>query len=148
MMDFPSLIANLETDEGFRGYLYDDANGHKIGPGVIVRGHPTCGYGFALDVSPLTQSEALGILSSRATDAYNTLLVAAPWVAELSEPRQRALANMAYNLGVTGLLKFDTFMALMQKGNFADAADDLTKTVWAGQVGARARRIQSLIENG
>lgn len=148
MTDLSLLIFDLETDEGFRGRPYDDATGQNIGPGSKVVGHITVGYGFALDVSPLTQSEALTILSGRATDAFNTLLIAAPWISDLSEPRQRAMTNMAYNLGVAGLLKFNTFMRLMQEGAFAQAANDLAGTTWASQVGTRAQRIQTLIQNG
>lgn len=142
------LVSDLQRDEGWRASIYDDANGQPIKPGVTVHGHPTIAWGFALDVAPLTQTEALPILTSRAAAAMNGLISAASWVASLSEPRQRALGNMAYNLGITGLMKFDNFMGLMQRGDFEEAADDLATTAWYGQVGGRAKRIQTLIKNG
>lgn len=148
MTDMAQLVADLQRDEGWRPFLYDDASGTPIKAGVIVRGHPTIGFGFALDIAPLTQAECLPILTGRATSAAQTLLHAAPWIADLSEPRQRALSNMAYNLGVTGLLKFDTFLGLMQQGKFDQAANDLEGTPWYQETGERALRIVALIRTG
>lgn len=142
------LVSDLQRDEGWRGYLYDDATGKKIVPGAMVQGHPTCGWGFALDVAPLTQAEAAPILAARALAVVSGLLAAIPWMASLSEPRQRAMNNMAYNLGVAGLLKFDTFLSLMEQGKFDEAADDLEGTAWYSQVGDRSKRIGSIIRSG
>jgi len=147
-MNLVALVADLQRDEGWSGYLYDDATGQKIGPGSSVKGHPTVGYGFALDVSPLTMSEAEPILSGRAQAAWDYLLAAIPWAANLSEPRQRALANMAYQLGTSGLLEFKEFLALLEKGQYEVAAKDLATTLWFKQSGDRAPRIQALIRNG
>lgn len=148
MTDISLLVSDLQRDEGFREYLYDDETGNKIVPGIRIQGHPTAAFGFALDVAPLTQTESLPILTSRASTAVSGLLAALPWIASLSEPRQRALANMAYNLGVHGVLKFTQFLAFMQTGEFDKAADDLALTPWASQVGARAVRIIATIRTG
>jgi len=147
-MDLVALVSDLQRDEGWSGYLYDDATGQKIGPGSNVRGNPTIGWGFALNVSPLTMSEAEPILSRRAEAAWNYFLAGAPWASSLSEPRQRALANMSYQIGAAGLLKFTNFLSLLESGKFNDAADDLETTPWFRQSGDRAKRIQALIRNG
>lgn len=148
LTDISLLVSDLQQDEGFRANLYDDATGAPIHPGSIIKGHPTAGFGFALDVAPLTRAESLPILTSRATAAMNGLIAAAPWVANLAPARQRALGNMAYNLGVTGLLKFILFLSLMQAGKFDQAADDLETTPWFTQVGARGVRIVAMIRAG
>ena len=147
-MDQDKLISDLQRDEGWRSYLYDDANGRPIVSGYTVHGHPTIGFGFALDVSPLTQAEAMPILESRSANMWQSLRVAEPWVDNLPEPVQRALGNMVYNMGITTLLKFNTFLGMLRQGNYAGAADDLSTTAWFGQVGARAARIQDLIRSG
>lgn len=148
MTDISLLVSDLQRDEDWRGFLYDDATGGKIGPGSFVRGNPTIGYGFALNVAPLTQSESLPILNVRAQAVIANLLIALPWMISLSEPRQRALNNMAYNMGVAGLSKFGAFLGLMKQGKFADAADDLQKTAWYSQVGDRSKRIAAVIRTG
>lgn len=148
MTDLTLLVSDLQRDEGWRSYLYDDATGGKIGPGSFVHGNPTIGYGFALNVAPFTIEEATPILRGRASAVIAALAVALPWMGGLSEPRQRALGNMAYNMGVAGLLKFDTFLGLMKQGKFGEAADDLEKTAWYSQVGDRAKRIVQIIRTG
>lgn len=148
MTDLMLLVSDLQRDEGWRSYLYDDATGGKIGPGSFVRGNPTIGYGFALNVAPFTTEEALSILRGRASAVVAALVAALPWMDILSEPRQRALGNMAYNMGAAGLQKFDTFLGLMKQGQFGEAADDLEKTAWYSQVGDRAKRIVEIIRTG
>lgn len=148
MTDLALLVSDLQRDEGWSGHIYDDATGAKIGPGSRVLGHPTAAWGFALDVAPLTQVEALPILQGRALALINSLTAAMPWISALSEPRQRSLANMAYNLGVAGLGKFTQFLGFMQAGQFDQAAADLAQTPWAKQVGDRATRIIATIRTG
>ena len=148
MTNIVQLVADLQTDEGWVNFLYDDANGKPVVPGYTLIGHPTAAYGFALDVAPLTQQEALPILNSRAAAVVNNLTAAIPWISTLSEPRQRALGNMAYNLGVAGLETFTTFLGMVQAGDFDGAAADLLQTKWAGEVGARAKQVATLIREG
>lgn len=145
-MDLGKLISDLQADEGWRPYLYDDANGKRIVPGYTVIGHPTAAWGFALDVSPLTQSEAMPILESRASKKWSEVQALIPWVGVLPENIQRALCNMAYQMGSAGLMKFNTFLSLLQAGKYTEAADDLEGTAWYRQSGERGPRIQALIK--
>jgi lysozyme len=142
------IVQDLTVDEGFRFFAYDDANGKAVVPGYTMKGHITAGYGFALDVAPLTKEESLPILTSRVTAVVNSLLVDMPWISTLSEPRQRALSNMAYNMGVHGEEQFTQFLAFMKAGQFEEAADDLETTLWFKQVGARGQRVVDLIRKG
>lgn len=153
MTDLAKLVADLQPEEGFkrlggRPVLYDDATGAAIVPGYRLVGHPTAGYGFALDVSPLTEAESLPILASRAAAVDAKIQGDLPWVRDLDEPRQRALSDMAYNLGAHGLEKFATFLGLVRGRSFDAAADDLAATAWAKEVGSRAVRIAKIIRTG
>lgn len=140
------LLADLETCEGFRPYLYDDANGKPLVKGSTIIGNPTVGIGWCPSTLPIPHDKAQVILGWQADDVWGTLIHAASWIGGLSEPRQRALANMAFQLGVTGLLKFNVFIGLMQQGRYAEAADDLATTLWFKQSGNRGPRIQQLIK--
>lgn len=153
MTDIALLVQNLQDDEGFKliggkPCLYDDKTGKPIVPGYMLVGHPTAGYGFALDVSPLTQAESLPILTSRATAIDAKLQADLPWIKSLDEPRQRALSDMAYNLGDHGLETFTAFLGLVQMGKWDAAADDLEATAWYSQVGSRGVRLAGVIRNG
>lgn len=146
--DRAALLAQLKADEGFRGYIYDDATGKPLHPGMMLQGRPTAGYGLALDVDPLSEPEAASLLATRMDSAVTHVQASLAWVSGLSDGRQRAIYDMAYQLGVAGLLTFTTFLGLMEAGSFEAAADDLTGTEWHKQAGDRSLRIEAQIREG
>lgn len=146
MFDRAKLTADLTRDEGYRPLVYDDANPSAlVGPGYTLVGNPTIGVGHALNKNPFSLLQAQTILGWDIEEAASPLYVRYPWLAKLPEPAQRAAANMAFNLGIGGLSKFTTFLALLEAEKYAEAADDLKPTPWASQVGPRAVRIEALI---
>lgn len=145
-MDRALLLAGLEQEEGYRPLLYDDATGRQVLKGSVLVGNPTIGIGWDVAATPISLARARIILGWMVDDKIGPLAAAAPWISDMSEPRQRALADMAYQLGVTGLLKFNTFMSLMQAGQYDQAAEDLETTAWWDQVGERGPKIQALIK--
>jgi len=145
-MDRDLLMADLERDEGYRPLMYDDSTGRQWLPGAKILGWPTIGIGWNVAVTPLSLERARIVLGWMVDDKLGPINAALPWLSGLTEPRQRAIANLAYNLGVTGLLKFDTFLSLMKSGRYEEAADDLENTAWWKQVGERGPRIQALIK--
>lgn len=146
--DRAALLAQLTIDEGLRSYVYDDATGKELLPGSTLIGNATLAIGWCPAKNPCPPDLAQYILAFFADDRIATLQKAIPWVMDISDARQRALYNMAYELGVTGLLKFNTFMSLMQQGQYGAAADDLNTTVLAKEDPNRVTRIQTLIRNG
>lgn len=139
-------LTNSQTgEEGFRRVVYDDKQPSvPLKPGIVIKGTLTIGHGLTW----LTEDESRSIIAGRLPGLEDSLESAFPWYANLSEPRQRALADMAYNLGLAGLQSFTTFLLLIQEGKFDEAADDLATTKWAGQVGSRAVKIAALIRTG
>ena len=136
-------------DEGFRSLVYDDQTGAPIKPGVVVRGHPTIGYGWALDVSPITQDEALMILRNRYGAVFVNLGTALEWFSALGPIRQAVLVCMAYQLGVAGLLGFHDMLHACQAGDFVGAAEAGLESVWAKeQSPARAQRLMAMLRTG
>lgn len=61
---------------------------------------------------------------------------------------QTVLANMIYNLGYDRLSKFAQTIALIQNKRYAEAADNLTKSAWHKQVGARALELEQRLRTG
>lgn len=76
------------------------------------------------------------------------LLKAAPWVANLDEVRKAVLFDMAFNLGVEGLLRFKITLELIKDGKYKEAAKAMLQSRWASQVGMRARRLAEMMETG
>lgn len=150
-MDFDrdQLTTDLEQQEGFESLLYDDATGHRISKGSTIQGNPTVGIGWNVAGRALSRDRARIILGWWIDDDSAAMDQALPWVAGLSDARQRAMMDLLFNMGMPELLKFNTFLGLMKAGNFSGAADDLGKTPWAGEIGAdRLNAILDQIRNG
>lgn len=122
------LMQQLKGDEGYNPKPYKD-----------TRGILTGGYGTNLE--EIDQEDWEYLLRSRATRGIQQLLEALPWVSWLDDVRQGVLANMAYNLGVSGLLEFRQMLAAMQANNWNEAAAQMESSEWAKQVPARAQRL-------
>lgn len=134
-------MADLKRDEGLRLTAYQDTGG------VL-----TIGYGHTgPDVKPgmvWSQEEADDTLATDVASHVSGLDRQLPWWRQLDDIRQDVLANMAFNLGVRGLLEFKTFLAFVQKKQFAQAALDLSGTAWFHQVGQRAVRLVAQMRSG
>jgi lysozyme len=71
-----------------------------------------------------------------------------PWTTELAPVYFGVLQNMAFNMGIGGLMEFKTTLSLIHAGRYSDAADELLYSVWATQVGARAHRLYTQLKTG
>lgn len=131
------VVGQLKRDEGYRQHPYTDT------VGVL-----TIGYGFNLLSDGLSEDESAMVLQVRAWKRYLELLKALPWLKTLDEVRQGVLVNMAYNLGVTGLLGFGKMLQCVILGRYADAAVDMLDSRWAEQVGDRAKRLAEQMRTG
>lgn len=147
-IDIAAETAELTCDEGLRLFVYDDATGMPIKPGTLVRGHPTIGVGRALDVEGLTAAEASFLLSDDETTVNAALEQSLSWFSVLDPVRQRVLAEMAFNMGVAGLLGFHDTLAAVQTGEWQAAHDGMLASHWAQQVGARAQRLAEMMLTG
>jgi len=119
--------------------------GLKLKPYRCTAGRLTIGVGRNLDDRGITEAEALTLLDNDIKAFWEELAAALPWLTQAPGPVQEALANMAFNLGLRGLLQFKASLALLEAGRFAEAADELLRSKWAGQVGARAERLAALL---
>lgn len=130
------LFKELLRDEGLKLTAYTDT------VGIL-----TIGIGHNLNV-PISEAAAKQIflddLDRHRTDLFNAL----PWVSSLDDVRQRVLVNMAFNLGVPGLLKFANTLELVHTGHYAAAADAMLQSLWARQVKSRALRLAQMMRTG
>lgn len=149
MTDDERLIGMLKEHEGLRTVVYDDATGTPIRPGAHVLGHPTIGYGWALDVTPIPEALADAVLRDTVHAKTFELWHRLPWIGQLNGPRRAALAMLAYNLGAEGVTGFARMLGALQREQWAEAGAELVASKWAGQVGAvRAAAIRALLETG
>lgn len=142
------LLRDLKSEEGFRPYCYDDANGEPIVPGYVLKGHPTLWYGLCVEkgrVPYLPPKTADDVLEHVATEKWLSLLKRAPWLETQPDDVQRALAHMAYQMGVDGVLGFKGMLMALERGDRETAAVSALDSAWAKQTPQRANRVIDLI---
>lgn len=144
------LRTDLIRDEGLRLVAYRDSRGiWTIGVGHNIEADPRLLSRIGeLRLHGLTRAEAEALLDQDIAVCCAALDRNLPWWRNLDPVRQDALANMAFNLGVSKLLGFHDTLAALKAGRWADAAKDMADSAWADQVGARATRLETLILTG
>ena len=139
----PLLIAELRRDEGVRYSPYKDTLGiDTVGVGHNLKAKP-------LDlIYPLTDEEVDRILAMDLDEVFEGLNSRLPWWRDLSCARQRVLANMAFNMGIEGLLTFKNTLQAIQRGHYELAKVNMLQSKWAKQVGQRANRLAKMMVEG
>lgn len=155
--DVNLLIDELVVDEGERLRVYRDTVGKR-----------TIGVGRNLDdvgISPderaqlgitvasciargITRAQSRRLLVNDINRAERALDRRLPWWRSLDPVRQRVLLNMAFNLGIAGLLKFRNTLAAIERHDYAAAARGMEQSLWHEQVGARAKRLEKMMRTG
>lgn len=136
-MTTPFLVTDLRIYEGVKQIAYPDPISHGA-PWTIGVGHTgrEVHIGLSWTLAQCYQAEDIDIMLT--CKGLDTSL---PWWRTLSDLRQDCLVNQAFNLGVHGLLDFQTYLGFVRAGNWKAAAADVIHTLWAKQVGARAQCI-------
>ena len=132
-IDLDMLAEEIIDDEGVRLRVYDDATGEPLHPGMTLKGHPTIGYGRALDVNGISIEESKFLLRDDMVSKTDALLKSLPWVEQLDSVRARVLANMAYQMGPDGLLGFHDMLSALKRKDYTTAAAEMLDSEWARQ---------------
>ncbi len=142
------LDAQLEVEEGNRALIYDDATGKPFKKGDTLKGNLSAGIGINLMV-PFAPEELAFLEKFRIAKVQDSLKTYA-WYADQDQVRQVALADIAYNIGVSGLLHWPHFLSFMAKKDYAAAVAEIrSDAIWVSQVGpARSGRLETMIETG
>lgn len=139
-MDKKQLTKELRRDEGVVPFAYEDHLGNlTIGVGRLIDKRKGGG---------LSDAEIDFLLSNDIDRFEKQIIDALPWYSRLDDVRQRVLVNMAFNLGIAGLLGFKNTLAMIERGDYAGAAKGMLNSKWAGQVGERAKRLAIMMETG
>jgi len=146
-----NILDQLKRDEDFRSKPYRDTSkaiGFEGRAGKV-----TIGYGRNLDDEGISLDEGLDLLQSDVNSKVAALQRALPWAGELlsgdDAPRFWVLVNMAFNMGLEGLLGFHRMLSAMEKKQWEIAASEmLDPPNWLNQVGDRARRLAEQMRTG
>lgn len=157
-MNLGRLVERLKEEEGYRSHVYFDTTGnltigygHNLGKLEAPEGVDFSAFLRAIRVTPVngvTPTIAEALLINVLTDTLSKLRKALPWVDKLDETRQQIIGDMAFNMGVPGLLKWPIFLGQVQRGEYQAAARNMRSTAWFRQVGHRAVRLVYMMEHG
>lgn len=147
MIDRERLRTQLAKHEGNKNFVYDDVTGKPIGEGTFVRGKPTIGVGRNLQERGLSEDEIRYLLDNDINDAA-MYVHRYPWFVNLDGVRQNAVAELMFNLGPTKFAGFKKFIGFMNESRWAQAGEELKRSLWYTQVKGRADTIIKMITTG
>ena len=118
----------------------------------------TIGGGKNLEANPLSQEEMLEVLKEvgiteeiamrwleKEIRQVKRQLANYEWYTSQSEIRRRVLIDMAFNLGVSGLLSFQRTIQAIKEEEYEVAAEEMLDSRWAEQVGKRVERLANMM---
>ena len=109
----------------------------------------TVGYGFTDGVtedSIMFQITAERKLEQKILEVDSALESLLSWYKATPFVVKTVLINMAFNLGLKGLLEFKNTLAYMKASNWKQAASNMRQSLWYKQVGSRAEELSKRIE--
>lgn len=121
--------------EGFRSRAYRDTVGHL-----------TIGYGFNVDAG-ISEYAASALLEAQLSEG-EVDLQEYQWYAGADDVRRSVLLELAFNMGIGGLLGFRTMLQAVDDQNWSAAADALQNSKWFHQVGSRGPVLVRLMREG
>lgn len=126
----------LKPEEGLRKFLYKDINGHLTG-----------GWGHNFDVKGVSVAVATLMLQEDLTDALNDCKKNIHFWDSLDVVRQSVLLDMAFNMGIHGLLGFKEMLACLEKGDHKGAASAMLDSLENEQVPGRVHPLAVMMES-
>ena len=133
------IAETLKLEEGFSEHCY-----------MCTAGAHTIGYGRNIDSNGgvgITEAEGDYLLRN---DIMRTIdeVRRWEWFERLDVARQSVLIQLAFQLGITRLSKFEKMLAAMSEQNYDRAADELLDSLFARQVPNRAERLVLKLRHG
>jgi lysozyme len=134
------LTEQLRRDEGEVLSAYQDHLGFwTIGIGRMIDKRKGGG---------ITSEEAAYLLANDIEKVLNGIEAKLPWVSKLDDARKGVLCNMAFQMGLEGLLGFKNTLRMVMEGKYEHAAENMLLSKWASQTPNRAKRLAKQMETG
>lgn len=136
-MNQQALMQELSADEGRKKRIYVDTKGKVTG-----------GVGRNLSDRDFSDDEIDLMLSNDIKGVCADLDRVLPWWRNISDARQRVLANMCFNMGIDRLLGFHNTLRMIASGMYQQASVEMLNSQWAKDVGDRAKRLSKMMREG
>ena len=129
-----SLIDNIKISEGFRSKVYK-----------CTAGYDTIGYGFAIKDLDLDEDICDMILERKIAKLVKRLGDRLPYLYTVPVEVHDVLVEMAYQMGVSGLLKFKKTLMYVESKDYKDASVEMLDSRWAKQTPNRAKKLSDIM---
>lgn len=126
----------LKKCEGYRNKIYK-----------CTAGANTIGFGRNLDQNGISMDEAELMLNNDIRRCQSELRQYG-WYRNQPTGVQDALTNMCFNMGISRLVCFTKMIAALNKNDYTTAAKEALDSLWAKQVGQRAKDVALMIREG
>lgn len=136
-MNIEKLKDSIKKHEGLQLKVY-----------TCPAGKLTIGYGRNVEDRGITQKEANILLENDIFDIKLELEDKLPLFKFLDDVRQNVLVEMAFNLGIKGLLEFKKTLEYISVKDYDNASKEMLNSKWANQVGKRAITLSNLLKKG
>lgn len=134
-----NLIAQLTIHEGVKRFVYKDTTGNWT-------------IGIGRNISPggmgLSEDEIHLLLRNDIRRIDNELANAFRFYIDLDPVRRDALINLCFNVGITRLKRFKLALRALEVGDYEESALEFLDSLWAEQVGQRAKDVAYMIQTG
>lgn len=136
--------------------LLEKEEGYRAEPYYCSQGYPTIGIGKKIGPkdTPLSMYEftcsrevAYMFLSEELKNICSSLLKFR-WYVNLNPDRQDIIKSMAYQMGISGLLRFKKMITALEVKHYDKAADEALSSRWARQTPERAKRHADVLKTG
>ena len=125
-----NLLNQIKKHEGFRSTVYE-----------CTEGYETIGYGFAIKDLKLDEDIAEMILVRKIADLVARIKQTFPWTKDAPEEIQDVVADMCYQLGVSGFSKFKKTIYYLETEQYEEASVEMLDSLWAKQTPNRAKEL-------
>lgn len=102
----------------------------------------------ALCQGGITTDEALYLLDNDIEAVEIQVVKNIKFINDIDDIRKVVLCDMAFNLGMSGLLKFKHMLKAVELGKYEMASSEMLNSKWAQQVGQRAIDLANMMRQG
>ena len=127
------VITSLKAAEGLTLFPYNDM------------GDVSIGYGHNLTRRGISKAIAEQWLAEDIQSVIADVESKLPWVSGLPPTAQQVIIEMAYQLGIGGLLQFKQTLNALQNKQWSAAATYMNDSLWARQTPKRAQRLAGML---
>jgi lysozyme len=122
--------------------------GLRLKPYKCPAGKLTIGVGRNLEDRGITEEEAFMMLQNDILACRKECYANFHWFGEMCEARQSVILEMCFNLGITRLKSFKKMLKACELKNYTLASQEMLTSLWARQVGQRAKNLAKIMEKG